>query len=69
MWFFVIELYELFVYFGNLALVGHIIGKYFLLVHRLSFCFVYHFLAVQKLVHLIRSYSFIFAFVSFVLGN
>ena len=62
-------LYELLVYFGNLALVGHIIGKYFLLVHRLSFCFVYHFLAVQKLVCLIRSHSFVFAFISFFLGD
>ena len=37
--FFVIEFYELFVYFGNLALVGCIICKYFLPLHRLSsFC-------------------------------
>ena len=36
---FVRELYELFVYFGNKALVGHIICKYFLPFCRLSFLF------------------------------
>ena len=64
--FFAFGLYELLVYFGNLALAGHIIGKYFLLVHRLSFCFVYHFLAVQKLVCLIMSHSFLLLFLFFL---
>ena len=45
---FIVELYELFVYFGNLALLGCIIGKYFLLFRRLSFCFVYGFLCCAK---------------------
>ena len=45
---FVIELHELFAYFGNLGLVGCIICKYFLPVHRLSFCFVYGFLCCAK---------------------
>ena len=39
--FFIIELYELFVHFGN---VGHIVGKYVLPVCRLSFRFVDGFL-------------------------
>ena len=38
-----IELYELHIIFGNSVLVGHIICRYFLPVHRLSFCFVYAF--------------------------
>ena len=46
--FFVVLLYELFVYFGNQAFVGHIVCKYFLLFHRLSFRFVYGFLCCAK---------------------
>ena len=34
-----------------------------------SLCFAYGFLAVQKLIHLIRSHVFIFAFISIALGN
>ena len=41
---FVIELYEVSTYLGNEALVGPIICKYFLPVHRLSFHFVYGFI-------------------------
>ena len=55
--FFVIELYELFVYFGNYALVSLIVCKYFFAVHRLFFHFVYakpFILYKQKLVSLIR---------------
>ena len=44
----VVELYELFVYFGNLALIGHIICKHFPPFHRLSFWFVYGFLCCAK---------------------
>ena len=46
--FFVIELYELFIDFGNQALAGHINCKYFLPVYRLSFSFVYDFLCCAK---------------------
>ena len=42
--FLVIELYELFVYFGNSALIICIICKYFLPENRLSLHFVYDFL-------------------------
>ena len=52
--FFVIEL---FVYFGNQAVVGHVICKYFLPVRRSSFCFVCYFLCC-----LIRIHLFIFAY-------
>ena len=58
--FFLIEFYELFVYFGNQVLVSHIICKYFLLVCRLSFHFFYGFLCCGKV------YKFdLFSFVSF----
>ena len=36
---------------------------------RLSFCFVYGFHVVQKLLSLIRSCLFVFAFISFALGD
>ena len=36
-WVIVVELYELHVYFGDEALVNHIICKHFLLFHRLPF--------------------------------
>ena len=45
---FVIELHELFVYFGNSALVNHIICNHFLPFCSLSFCFVYGFLCCVK---------------------
>ena len=57
-----VELYELFVYFGNYLLVSCIIFKYFLPVHRLCFHFVYGFFSIQKLLYLIRSHLFIFVF-------
>ena len=44
----VFELYELFVYFGNWALIGHIFCKYFLPVHRLSFHSAYGSLCCAK---------------------
>ena len=40
-WFFDIELYELFIYFGHYRLISHIICKYFLLFYRSSFCLAY----------------------------
>ena len=53
----------------NLLLVfNSIIFKYFLPNHRLSICFMVSF-AVQKLLSLIRSHLFIFAFISFALGD
>ena len=66
--FFVIELYELFIYFGNEALMDHIICKYFLPVYSLFILFVVSF-AIHKLVNLIRSHLFTFAFISTVLGD
>ena len=48
-WFvFVVEFYELFLYFRSQALVGHVICKYFLAFWRLSFCFVCDFLCCAK---------------------
>ena len=41
---FVIELYELFAYFGNQADVSHIVCKYFLWIHKLSLFVVSFFL-------------------------
>ena len=43
--------------------------KYFLSFHRLSFHFLIIFLAAQQLVSLIRSYLFIFIFISIALGD
>ena len=57
-WLFDIKLYELFVYFGYLTLVDHIIWKYFLPFHRLCFCFVSGFLWCAKV--------FKFNYISFV---
>ena len=48
----------------NSALAGHIIWKYFLSFHKLSFCFAYGFLCCAKLTWLIRSHLLIFAFIS-----
>ena len=43
-----VELYVLFVYFRNEALVDRIVCKYFLPFHRLCFHFVYGFLGCAK---------------------
>ena len=59
--FVVVELYELFIYFGNWALVGCIICIFFLPFHRLHFHFMVSF-AMQKLVSLIISYLFLVLF-------
>ena len=64
-WFLDTELYELFVYFRYESLVSCIICKYFIPLLRLSF----HFVSGRKLLNLIWSCLFIFAFISFALGN
>ena len=67
--FLAIELYELFIDFYYEPLIGHIICKYF--SHSVGYLFVLLmvFFAVQRLLSLIRSHLFIFAFVSFALGD
>ena len=45
------------------------IYKYFLPFNRLSFCFAVGFFAMQKHLSLVTSHLFIFAFISFDLGN
>ena len=67
--FFDVKLYELFIYVGYLLLIGHIICKYLLPFSRLSFHFVSGFLCCAKFLSLIMSHLFIFAFVSFALGD
>ena len=49
------------------ALVSCIICKHFLLVYKLPFFKI--FFAMQKLLSLIKSHLFIFAFISFALGD
>ena len=61
--FFDVELHKLFVYFGDYSLSGLFVCKYFLPFCGLSFSFVYGFL-VEKLLSLIRSYLFVFVFIS-----
>ena len=62
------ELYELFVYFGNLALNSHIVNIF---SHSVGWLFVLFRIsfAVQKFTSLIRSRLFIFAFISFAMGD
>ena len=67
--FLVIELYKLFIYFGNEALVGYIICKYFLLVCRLFFILFKVSFAVPKLTNLTRSCLFTFIFISVAFGD
>ena len=65
--FFLIELCELFVNFGELSLAICLICKYFLPFCRVSFPFVYDFhfmIALQKIFSLIRSQLLIFTFIS-----
>ena len=64
-----IELYELFIYFGYLPPVSHIICKYF--SHIIDSLFILSIVsfAVQKLLSLIRSHLCIFGFIYFALGN
>ena len=61
---------ELCVYFEDEALVGCIVGTYFLPFPRLSFhCFFMVSFAVQKLISLIRFHWFIFVFMSIALED
>ena len=55
-------LHELFVYFGDESFVGCFVCEYFLPFCEFSFYFV-GFLALQKLLTLIRSHLFIFVFI------
>ena len=55
--------------FGKLSPVCHIFCRYFLPVRMLSFCLFMVSFAMQKLVSLIRSLLFNFAFISFALGD
>ena len=64
-----IKCLKLFVNFGDQSPINHIIGKYSLSVCGLFFCFVYCFIAVQKLLSLSRSHLFIFAFISIILRD
>ena len=71
---FVIELYQLFVYFGNFALVSHIISNIFshsigCLFICVCVCLCVVSFVVQKLVSFIRSCLFIFAFISTALDR
>ena len=62
------ELYELFVCFGDEALVGRMVCNHFLPFCRLSFqVFVMVSFAVQKFV--IRSHLFTFVYISIALGD
>ena len=68
--FFLIELYELLLYFGDKSLVSCIVYKCFLWLCRLSFCFVYGFLCwKRKLLSLIRFHFLILIFVFITLGD
>ena len=68
--FFVVELYELFVYFGNEYFITCVVGKYFLLFSTFFFFFFQMVsFAVQKLESLIRSHLFIFVFNFSCLGR
>ena len=62
-----IELYKMFIFVGYLSLIGPISCKYFL--STLSFPLLMVSFVVQKHLSLIRSHLFIFAFVSFALGD
>ena len=45
---FAVELYEFFIYFGNLSLIRYLICKFFLPFHRLPFPFVNHVLCFAE---------------------
>ena len=64
--FFYVELYELFLYIGYESLISHIICKY-LLPYSVGCLFILSMVsfAVQKLLSLVRSHLFIFAFSCF----
>ena len=58
----------MFMYFEYQPLISHI-SQYFITLSVWSFHFVDGFLCLQKLLSLIGSHLFIFAFVSFALGD
>jgi len=58
-----------YLYILEIVFITCIICKYFLPVCRLSFCLFMVFFAEQRLISLIRSYLFIFAFISIALGD
>ena len=64
-----IELYELFVDFGNQSFVSHIIYKNFLPSAVSLFVLFMVSFAMKNLVSLICSHLFIFAYISFALGD
>ena len=65
---FAVEMYELFIYDGYQFFIVHIIS-YFLPFKELSFCFISGFLCCEKVLSLIRSHLYIFAFISLALGD
>ena len=68
--FFDIKLHEMFVYFGDLALVGCFVYKDFLPFYGLFFHLVLSFsFAVKKLLNLFRSHWFILVFIFIILGD
>ena len=70
--FFVIELYELFVYFGYLEIKSYSVASFANISSQSVGCLFILFMvsfAVQKLISLIRSHLFIFAFISSALGD
>ena len=67
LFFFIIELYKMFLYFGSQVVWVTSFCKYFLLVCMLSFHFIYGFLCSERLRSLIRSHLFKFAFICIVL--
>ena len=64
-----IKLYEMFLYFEDESFVGHCICTDFLPFYRLSLVLFIVSFAVQKLLSLIRSHLFIFAFIFITLGG
>ena len=64
-----VESCELFIYFGDQALVGGIIGKYVFPYCSSVFLLMLFSLAMQKLFILMRSQLFILSFMSLALGD
>ena len=64
----VVELFELFIYFGYWHLIKYVICKYFLPFNKLPFHFTYGLLCCAKNFLVWCIPTFIFAFVAFALG-
>ena len=64
-----VELCEQCLYFGYKPLIGRVICKYFLSLYRLCFHLLMVSFPVQKFLSLTRYHLFIFAFISFALGD